>query len=413
MEMINYTLRQYLINKIGALSIISVLFLSSCKDEVRELNCLTWYDKIETMENVRKSEGDMIIYLNDNNPYQNNVISPLGFHVASAMLAEATDDEMQKQLISMLGFSDLNECREVFKKFMDFQNEKDYHYPYRTYNSFWYDKNSYVSDEYLDILKNIYNSKTTSVKYSNQSLDIQPINKWLSDKTERNSLLLSGDLNNKYLWVNSTNISFKWNKIYSWDGIRKGDFKNIDGSHSSVDMMYGRLKVQYEDLTDIAKCQLLRFVGSDTYMVLKIYLPNDNVDINDMLALLRANHQFEDYSAYETYPIDLEMPAFEIKSNQSFAEYLQSSIAQGLSKESNIGNNFLPLLNISDLDLIQVLQLKFDKSGCYFDSTTSNTRATGPSHNLISVSINRPFYFEIEHQDFKIASGVINNLSNL
>lgn len=169
---------------------------------------------------------------------ENALISPLSVLLALSMTANGADNDTLKQMEKVLGedmtIDELNEY--LYSYVNSLPNRKKSRFVIS--NSIWFREGFDINNEFLQ--KNADYYKAGAYRSAFDEKTLKDINNWVKNNTDGtiDKILDSIDANALMYLVNAIIFDAEWEKIYEKNDIRDGDFKNIDGTYTKVEMMY-------------------------------------------------------------------------------------------------------------------------------------------------------------------------------
>ena len=322
----------------------------------------------------------------------NFAISPISLTEAVGMVANASDDDANREaIVRTLGFESLAELNTFNEKVMRYFPRKQEGLTISLANSFWYNKKLNPSSELATNLDKYFIASFSGADFnSSKTADI--INRWASKHT--NGLIknvISPDVYSPmhpFILANATYFSGEWNVPFSLQK-KATDFKTYSGKNVKVNLM----KPATTNAT-ISVDEKISLARTDYYgykMYLDIIVPTDEGDIYEVASMLTSDKYNELIERMnDDNGRNLYLPPFEISSQFSMNSVL-NEMGVNLS-DMNYSQNGLNS-PIRETLLKQFSVLKVNEDG-----TTGASITTGDmswAHFTKDAVINEPFIFVI------------------
>ena len=264
-----------------------------------------------------------------------------------------------------------------------------------------------LEENFRLVAKEVYDADLLKADFVNDSEQlVKEINKWIKLETNNKiqNVLNEIDPEAVMILINVVYFKAKWSRPFSLDDVREKEFINLNGERKQVEMMCKLDDYQYGQFEHYRILQLKYHGNCSMYVV----LPNENVNLDDLLRELNARKLNEDLLKLETIKVDLQLPKFELKSNINLITILEQL---GVTK---LFNPEADLSGISNHPMwigtaIQSAYISVDEKG------TEAAVVTAKSFRMTRVvqfrkeefHVNRPFAFIIRLNGANIFVGAI------
>ncbi len=378
---------------------------------------------------------DLLYSLDEND---NEIISPLSFYYAMAILANAADGNTKLQIENALGMTvdDLN----IFLSELE-QNYNSGTFKYfNKANALWFNTDlGELKQDYVSVINRYYGDSINEGSFADGQKLVEEVNQWSASHTDGSidSIIDESDLNEEsfFLILNALTGGGYWGFPFDASETRFQKFCSRDGSQGLVEMMYQTEFGYWSDERSEGFAKEL-----DSGVIFVGILPNEGIDIYDYIDEMDAdtisrflkNVHYEDEvgtikekvgdSEYEIPIVD------EHYTNLHFPKYKYE-------KEYNL-NNTLSKMGLSDIfdantcDFSRMadgaLYVQQAKQKCTIEVDEEKAVATAVTlieggkgaggyevrekiyHDVV---FNRPFLFAMYvNYDFPIFLGVVNRL---
>ena len=238
------------------------------------------------------------------------IISPLSLSLALSMTACGADGETEKQMTSVLGFSDYSseEVAGYYKKMVEALKGIDKKSTFEVANSIWVSKYLNVKEEFVSVVKDNFASEERTVDFTDPMV-ISQINKWCSDNTHGKiaEIVTSIPSETVLALVNALYFNGKWGGFKFDDKTNKEDFRTIDGAMTKVEMMNTSSGLSYASCDGWSMVNLP--YGNGAFRM-SVILPPAEMNFADAAKSLDAD-RFNKLSAIAcSLPVNLKMPQF-------------------------------------------------------------------------------------------------------
>lgn len=338
---------------------------------------------------------DIFSKINTISPNQNLMFSPLSLHIAMSMAyngtCKQTSVEIQNALkLNDISLEDINKCYKTIIKELVRVDKK---VTFSVANSFWFDKNFSVQNEYKENLEENYYAEVQNIDFSSPST-VNTINNWCSEQTKGKIDKIIDKLSNNEVaaLLNALYFNGKWYNKFDKNNTQNLDFNLSDKSKIKVPTMQQQndFKAQvYETFTAV---ELPYGQGN---FVIDLFLPAENKTIADVLDSL-ANFK-NIFNSFVTCNVNIFLPKFEYKSDFDLISILKTL---GINEAFGDNADFCKISNSQQIKISKVKQktyIKLDEEGTEAAAVTHvgfELTAVQPNQYL-EVHFDRPFLYLI------------------
>lgn len=354
---------------------------------------------------VRQSGNKIIAEINEDD----FVFSPLSFYLAFATIYNGANDEGAEELGQLLlGSSGLD--RELLNKasgvlIRELTQNEDFKVEVNTLLAGRMDYE--FSAEFLQAAADYY--EATGVKVDFTSPDaLALLNEWTKYKT--NGLIdplfpedYEFDEFTAMVLINTVYLLAEWENTFDPNNTFDQTFNGADGT-SEVKMMNRRSMMDYAR-TDQYQMVSLQYKGG---AMMNLYLPESGVTPKEILLSQR-----EDSTGKAD--VQLTLPKFDMASQIGLMEMLKKltpSILEPDSLKDLMTVNGEPAVDLFVSDSFQKARIIVDEKGTEAAAATAvvvGGTSAGPG-DMIILSFDRPFAWEIVYDNVPLFSGVVSNL---
>ncbi|MBR2676441.1 MAG: hypothetical protein IKE28_05990 [Solobacterium sp.] len=303
---------------------------------------------------------------------QNYIISPTSFRAALALAAAGADTETKAELLSAMGFADMEELNQWyssviasednFNKWLqgaieEYEDNKEYFGDsvkapdgaFSLENSVWRNTKSSgeLSDTYKAYVKEHYNAMAENVSAEKIT---DAVNGWINESTNGLIPKISNDLSSSDLVLaNTVYLRTAWKEAFDEYLTAEGDFTAYDGRTVKKEFMHLRGEFAfYED--------------DETTL---ISLPMQG-GVNAVFVLGNEDNALEKLRAASIETVDVTLPKFETESALSENELINFCKARGAERAFTPDADFSGMSEEMALyitDIIQKAKIKTDEGG--------------------------------------------------
>lgn len=347
---------------------------------------------------------------------ENLVYSPLNVYMALAMLAETTDGNSREQILSLLGYSDIETLRQKANAIWNANYSDDGAVTSILASSLWLNEGGEFNQNTLDTLAENYYASSYKGEMGSKELN-KALQSWMNEQTGGllEEYISDIELTPNTLMALVTTIYFraKWENEFVENNNSNDIFHAANGDVECEFMndteVYGRY---YAGEKFGATSKSLENSGSMWFI-----LPDEGVDVKELLTDEQAlSFMCMDTSVVEskTLRVNLSLPKFDVMSKLDLAKGLKTlGITDCFGAEKA---DFSPLIgDEGDIWLDKVehgARVAIDEEGVVAAAYTEMALCGSamPPEDEIDFVLDRPFVFVITGtDDLPLFVGVVNN----
>lgn len=319
------------------------------------------------------------------------MVSPFGNYVLLASLALGSADETQQQLCNALSVKNIDEA--FLLKLKNQDDTLNSRSELWLLNTIWLQKECQLNATYVDRLKQALRGDIREIDF-NSPETITKINSWVDVETNGLLTKLFDTLSADARLILSNIIVFKgdWKNAFDSSLTKQGEFNNLDGSKSAVEMMTQKNDYRYYEGTNYQWLEMP--YRNDTFSMI-VLLPNSDQTFadfeKDWKPVLLENG---DKNA-EMKTINVSFPKFSVSMDYDLVPALQS---MGIDFIFTSLANFKPMIESNDVMVSQVRQslvLKVDEKGTQAAAVTAAEVLPKSVPQETFFNVDRPFFFLI------------------
>lgn len=330
---------------------------------------------------------------------KNIIISPLSVSTALSMLLNGTKENTKSQIFDALQVSnqDLEANNQIYRDLIDFLPNVDPLVETSIANSIWYEQSFQVLAEFLEINQTYFDAEVQGLDFVNPSTkDI--INNWVANATNQKIESIIDEISSNHVMflINAVYFNAPWKKTFKENQTSNWNFNLINGSSTSVDMMYstdidfGYFQNEQVELINLP-------YGNEDYHY-TILLPKGNVNVNQLVESFTIQ-QWNKWKANfsKGHGLELRMPKFELDYEIKLNDALMS-----LGMQDAFSESIADLTGISNQGQLSVSEVKHktymrvDEAGTEAAAATSIGIVT--TSLPLGVLVDKPFLIIIHEQ---------------
>lgn len=285
----------------------------------------------------------------------------------------------------------------------DFNND---HLFFKMANRVYFKADSKLQDDFRLIAKESYDADLLETDFKRDANQlVNKINKWIELETKNRiqNVFKELDTETVMLLINVVYFKAKWMKPFPMSNVRLKKFTNLDGQKKRVETMYDVDYYLFGQFEQYGILQLDYIGNCSMYIV----LPNEEVNLHDLLLELNARKLNEDLRELKSTHLDLQLPKFKLESDLNLKSVLEQLGVRTLFNEQA---NLSKMSNETGLQVSEAVQKAFvsvDEDGTEA-AAVSITKLSARSMFLGSeFHVNRPFIFMIRLNGVNVFVGAI------
>ena len=289
----------------------------------------------------------------------NEIISPLSFYYAMAILANAADGNTKVQIENALGMSvdDLNN----FLSEMEQTYQSDMYKYFNKANALWFNTDlGKLKEDYVSVINEYYGDSINEGSFADSRKLVNEVNSWSASHTDGSidSIIDESDLNEEsfFLILNALTGGGYWDFPFDVSETRYQEFRSHDGSNGLVEMMR---KTEFGYWSDEKSEGFMKELDSGVQFI--GILPNEGVDIYDYINQMDGDtiKKFQESVRYQD-----EVGTVKVKVGDS--EYEEPLVDEHYTNLSFPKYKFEKEYNLNDTLLKMGLADIFDANACDF-----------------------------------------------
>ena len=322
---------------------------------------------------------------------QNYMISPFSIKMAMMMAANGANDYTQKEILSALGVSSIDEYNQKANDIITrYNSNKDVNL--NVANSIWLNKTEAIGANFKDTYKKIISDFYKGVAMEeNADIIASKINDFIAKETNNKiTNVLPTERPADFLSALVNTIYFKGSFENQFDtaNTKKDTFTDRNGNKSEIDFMNQTKHFGYYE-NDGVQMLKMNYSGRDIAMYILLNDDDKDVDINDII------------SKMEYKKVSVSMPKFKIEFTKSFVDVLkQMGINIAFTNVADFSNMF-DNVEVHISDVIHKTFIEVDENGTEAAAATVilMTKNSLPMPEEIKeFKANRPFTYFIRDE---------------
>ncbi|MHB1485356.1 MAG: serpin family protein, partial [Saccharofermentanales bacterium] len=264
-------------------------------------------------------------------------------------------------------------------------------------NSIWFRDDASrltVEKDFLQKNADFYNASAYKSAFDDQTLT--DINNWVKTKTDGLIDKILEEISDDavmYL-INALVFDAKWEKVYSLENVKKGEFTAIDNTKKQVDMMNSEEILYLENENSVG---FLKPYKNKKYSFAAL-LPDTDISINDYIASLTGESFYKLINEPQTALVSASLPkfsyAYTVKMNEPLKEMGITDAFSGTAADfSKLGKSSRGNLFIGEV--IHKTFISVDELGTKAGAVTKVEIIDESLPDYKYVILNRPFVYAI------------------
>lgn len=354
----------------------------------------------------------------DNKRVDNGAVSPLSAACVMGMLANGMNEKGREDVMKFfrLDGSDLETLNTTMSSIITSIVHKAYGSNLCIYNSVWGHADSEIKlqfeQQFVENMKKYYNADVDKADLRTPTSDLSshPLNRWAKKQIGEECNFFVPSYEKLVTLANILTFAADWERKFEKTNTSKRDFKNLDGSSSSVDFMSGDQNIIY-GISKAGTYIILYYKNVD--LRFKVFIPNEGQSINDFSVFDLKKHEY----AFGSGDTRLIIPKFDIEVDNDFRDVIKNL---GLS-DAFVDKDGFPNMIVASSIPAKVTDFMEFKQKVRVSVAEEGTKATVVSfvYNGVydhldripdEVIVDQPFLFEIEAYRQTIIAGRITKL---
>jgi len=302
------------------------------------------------------------LYKKISNNQENLFYSPYSISTALAMTYAGARGITEKEMSTVMHFPAnnaefYNKYNEVLKNINALNNGSTVNI--YTANSVWAQMNFKFRDEFLEIIKNNFNSSINLVDFIKETENSRiQINKWVETQTNEKikELIKPGliDYLTRMVLVNAIYFKADWETAFDKQQTQKMDFLIDETKTISCDFMFAEQEFKFYENEDGLKA--IEIPYSKGKMSMLIILPKDNAGFNMLKKEISLDFYKKINSTLESKKVKLYLPKFKTTSEFELSDILKK---MGMPEAFSDRADFSGMTGTKDLKISKVIHKAF------------------------------------------------------
>ena len=313
----------------------------------------------------------------------NLFISPYSIFTALAMTYEGAKSDTSDEMADVLNVKQDNETFHLYMKnlYEALNNEKT-DYNIRTANALWVQKNLFLLESYLNIIREFYGGDATEVDYSKPTEAAAIINRWVENQTNGliKDLITESSISPLTALILTNAIYFKGIWKTQFDPVNTTNRTFETSSEGTIDVPTMTLVNTYDvfNYTEMDESQILElpYTGGDISMI--VLLPKNN-DLSSIIDTIDRDKFSEWMDSMIETKVDVYLPKFKVETTYSLNDYL---IDLGMSIPFTSAADFSGITGGKDLFISNVIHKAF------VDVNEEGTEAAAATAVILELTMN-------------------------
>ena len=341
---------------------------------------------------------------------KSGVVSPVNIYMALSLLAECTEGSSRRQILDVLGVSDMQELREQAKLIWLFNSKDDKYGRSLLANSVWLSSGLPVKELCVNYLKNDHYASTFNGDFTDNNY-VTALKQWLSDQTNG---LLDNSINELEIPADTVAVlastlyyKAKWQNLY-----RETESGTFKGKNGNTDCTFNKKenKDSYIYRGDCFTAYAERLSDGNTVW---FFLPDDGKSTSDVIKS-GVTAFISSGITGSNCDVTVRMPDFDVDYNESILEKL---IELGISDCANVDKaDFSALTDDETVYLgkaVHAARFKADGEGvegAAFTAMVLERNGEPVNKPKYDFTLDRPFVFAVVNRGVPLFVGCVNDL---
>lgn len=235
---------------------------------------------------------------------ENYMISPISLKLALAMAANGADGETKREILDVLGISDLTQFNEEVKAYIESCNNNEL-VEFNIANSIWYNTDYYqsqglglggeagsFSDEFARLIKTYYYGVAETITNASGK---KTVNDWIAEQTNGKITDVVTDktvMNSLALLVNAIYFKGDWQNPFKAESTRDAVFTDRSGAETTTAFMNDTGSYSYSETDSL---QMLAKPYKDTGVRMYFILPKEEAALSQAMFDEALNNMGTEY----------------------------------------------------------------------------------------------------------------------
>jgi serpin B len=383
------------------LSFVFVFFISCKKAEAPDIEVKSTQKSIIAKSNDFGVDILKLVYEQEDEK-ENLMISPYSVSMALGMALNGADNNTEKQMQDMLGFSSmsLQQINEAYKTIMDYLLKADDEVEMAIANSIWQEETFSVKQDFLDLNKRYFNAECNARDFSSSNT-VNEINAWCADKTNDKIKKVVDQISPATVMflINAIYFNGNWKYQFDEESVLEQVFTNDEGEEFNVDMMQQEASLNYYSNDEI---QMVELPYGNEKFAMQVILPVGDRKLDDLFEDLSASKLNSWIEGLNSQEVVMSLPKFKFKYKERLNDMLK---AMGMT-DAFVGG----IADFSGITEKEDLFISFVDHFTFIDVNTEGTEAAAVTvigFETTSVggddkkyfTANRPFMFTITEKE--------------
>lgn len=335
---------------------------------------------------------------------ENLFLSPYSISAALGMLYNGAAGDTKKEIANVLGMDgyEPNEVNQYYKELTKALVEVDPLTTLSIANSVWANKIIPLKSSFLDLNKNYFDAKVSTLDFSSPAT-VPAINNWCKEKTNGKipEIIKQLDPSSMVLLTNAIYFSSVWRFNFDKTKTVNKPFTNGDNTSSSVAMMHQRkMDMMYSQMD---RCGMVTLPYSNEAFTMNIILPAEGEEVGDIINELDHNVWQTMINHQSRAKVTLSMPRFRIESTLDKLDETLAEMGMPCAFTENADFSAMSVMRTYVSEIIQKSYISVDENGTEAAAVTlvnMSLTSIGPQPNPAEVimEVNRPFIFVISER---------------
>lgn len=341
------------------------------------------------------------------NGEKSGVVSPVNIYMSLSLLAECTDGNSRKQILDVIGVSNIEQLREQSKLIWAYNSRDDEHGKSVLANSVWIDGGLPVKEQCLQYLKNDHFASAFNGDFDDPAY-VNAMKQWISDMTKG---LLDDSINGLEIPKDTLAalVSTLYYKARWYNEYTETENGKFDGADCVFNVKKDDDSLIYKGNGFTAYSDML----SDGNYVW-FFLPDKGKTVSDVLKEGVISYINGPDKNCKQYDVTVRMPDFDVDYNEN----IKDEIAKlGITECMDINKADFSVMTDSDLyvgDIIHAARFKSDKEGvegaAYTVDYLCGSAMPTPKQKY-DFNLDKPFVFVVENRGVPLFVGCVNEVN--